>query len=59
MDTSFRPGNLLAIHAENALETLAIARPTLPHGAKLASRFAAEEKQRLFPVFTPVSGRLV
>jgi len=41
MDTSFRRGNLLAIHPENALETLSIARPTLPRGAMFASRFAA------------------
>ena len=35
------------------METLSIARPTLPRGATFASRFAAEEKRKLFVVLRP------
>jgi len=59
MDTSSRRGNLMTNLPEKVDLSTGIARPTLPRGAKLASRFAAEEKRRLFVVFTPVSGRLV
>ena len=59
MDTSFRLGNLTTNLPEKVDLSTGTARPTLPRGAILASRFAAEEKRRLFVVFTPVSGRLV